>query len=247
MRRAGQILALVGLVVGIFTGLSLLLPAGAFGLSWLMGVALVKLTFVASLALIGGGAVMQQIGRRADDHAKMIATGPGTLWIRRAKVEDAAVVAAFMARSFTETFGPDNKPEDIAAHVKKSYGVPQQSAELGSQDYVTIVMEGGAAIAALAQLRRHAAPPSVKGESPVELHRFYVDRPWQGRGVAKLLMGEAMLGAKALGARTVWLGVWERNARAIRFYEKCGYKMAGTQDFFVGSDQQYDRVMTIDC
>jgi len=104
-------------------------------------------------------------------------------------------------------------------------------------------MEQGTQLAAFAQVRRGEAPPCVTGPSPVELHRFYVDAPWHGSGAARQLMGEVLGAARALGGRTLWLGVWERNPRAIRFYEKCGFTIAGVQDYFVGSDRQYDRVM----
>ena len=49
--------------------------------------------------------------------------------------------------------------------------------------------------------------------------------------------------AEAKGGRTLWLGVWEHNPRAIKFYEKCGFGGVGTQRFLLGTDLQTDRVM----
>ena len=49
--------------------------------------------------------------------------------------------------------------------------------------------------------------------------------------------------ASSLGATRVWLGVWEKNARAIAFYAKCGFRDVGSQPFLLGSDLQTDRVM----
>jgi RimJ/RimL family protein N-acetyltransferase len=49
--------------------------------------------------------------------------------------------------------------------------------------------------------------------------------------------------AHELGGRTLWLGVWERNPRAIAFYEKCGFRDVGSHDFWVGNDCQTDRIM----
>jgi ribosomal protein S18 acetylase RimI-like enzyme len=77
----------------------------------------------------------------------------------------------------------------------------------------------------------------------VELARFYVDRPWHGRGVARELMDAARAAARNLGGRTFWLGVWEHNPRAIAFYAKCGFRDVGSHKFLVGSDLQTDRVM----
>jgi len=41
----------------------------------------------------------------------------------------------------------------------------------------------------------------------------------------------------------LWLGVWERNARAIAFYRKQGFEVVGEQEFMLGADRQRDLVM----
>jgi ribosomal protein S18 acetylase RimI-like enzyme len=77
----------------------------------------------------------------------------------------------------------------------------------------------------------------------MEIVRFYVDRPWHGRGVAQTLMAAAASMARAAGARTLWLGVWERNERAIAFYRKSGFADVGTKIFVLGTDHQRDLVL----
>lgn len=166
-----------------------------------------------------------------------------TFTIRQAALDDAAAVAAFAERTFVETFGPHNTPEDLAAHVAKAFGVPQQSAELRDPNVITLLGESGHTLVAFAQLRRGHNPPCVSGPRPIELLRFYVDRPWHGQGIAQSLMRAVETTARQAGAQTLWLGVWERNPRAIAFYAKCGFAEVGEQEFIVGSDRQTDRVM----
>lgn len=162
---------------------------------------------------------------------------------RRAVASDAAALAAFAARLFAETFGPDNRPEDLAAHLAESYGDAQQAREIADPAYITLLLDGTHGLAGFAQVRRSAPPPCVPPDVPVELYRFYVDRPWHGRGLARVLMDAVHEAAAELGGRTLWLGVWERNPRAIAFYRKSGYRDVGTTFFFVGPDRQVDRVM----
>jgi GNAT superfamily N-acetyltransferase len=169
-------------------------------------------------------------------------TLPG-LHIRRGTGADAAVLAAFAARTFTETYGAHNRPEDMRAHLEASYGVPQQARELADPGMATLLAEHDGVLAGFAQLRRHAPPPCVAASHPLELHRFYVDRPWQGRGLAQALMAAVQQAAHALGATALWLSVWERNPRAIAFYARCGFADVGGTWFFVGPDRQDDRVM----
>jgi len=164
--------------------------------------------------------------------------------IRRAGVGDVPALAAFGARSFEETFGETNTPEDVAAYLAAAYGDQQQHAEVTNPDIATLIVEADAVLAGFAQVRRGGqAPACVTGASPVELWRFYVDRRWHGRGVAQELMAHVRRATRELGGKSLWLSVWERNPRAIAFYTKCGFIDAGAKSFYVGSDCQTDRVL----
>jgi GNAT superfamily N-acetyltransferase len=164
--------------------------------------------------------------------------------IRRAGPTDAVALAEFAARIFDETFGPDNRPEDMVAHLADRFGVRQQTEEILDPAIVTLLMEDGGRLIAFTQVTTlHTPPPCVTGEAPVEIGRFYVDRSWHGKGLAQRLMAAAKDAARELGGRTVWLAVWERNPRAIAFYEKQGFRDVGSQPFRLGSDLQTDRVM----
>ena len=168
---------------------------------------------------------------------------PAELTIRRAGDADASRVAEFARRTFVETFGPDNTEADMAVHVARSFGTAIQLGEIRDPDTVTLLAELDTTIAGFAQVRRGPFPPCVEGPSPVQLHRFYVDRPFHGRGIAQSLMRAVDDAGRELGGRTLWLGVWERNPRAIAFYTKCGFVDVGTHLCIVGSDAQTDRVM----
>jgi ribosomal protein S18 acetylase RimI-like enzyme len=165
------------------------------------------------------------------------------LTIRRAVLSDAPALAELAARTFRDTFGADNRPEDLALHLSSAYGLPQQTRELTDAAMTTLVGAYASELIAFAQLRLGTVPPCVTAPSPVELQRFYVSRAWHGRGVAQALMREVLGAAQALGATTLWLGVWERNPRAIAFYRKCGYTDVGSHTFVLGTDPQVDRIL----
>ena len=131
----------------------------------------------------------------------------------------------------------------LAGYVAEHFGRARPAAELRDGRMVTRIAEADGGPAGYAQLGRGKAPPSVTGPAPMEIVRFYVDRPWHGRGLAHELMAAAAETARAAGARTLWLGVWERNPRAIAFYRKCGFEDVGTQIFVLGADHQQDLVL----
>jgi diamine N-acetyltransferase len=163
--------------------------------------------------------------------------------VRRAQPADAAALASFAARTFRETFEADNTPENMALYLKANYGAEHQAAEIRDEGVVTLLAEDGRRLAGYSQLREGPAPDCVPGAAPIEIRRFYVDRDWQGKGVAQSLMMASIETAMERGARTVWLAVWERNLRAQAFYRKCGFEDCGVQDFMLGRDRQTDRVM----
>jgi len=166
-----------------------------------------------------------------------------SLTIRLARPEDAATVGAFGERSFRETFGPDNRPDDMDAYCAATYALERQRAELVAPDRITLLAEAAGVLAGYAQLREGPAPACVTGSDPIELLRFYVDSRWHGRGIASALMEQTLIQARRRGRRTLFLAVWERNPRAIAFYRKQGFRDVGAQSFQLGRDVQTDRVM----
>jgi ribosomal protein S18 acetylase RimI-like enzyme len=162
--------------------------------------------------------------------------------IRRALASDAEALARLATRTFYDTFARDNRPGDMAAYLAASHSPALQLAEITSPHFTTLLACIDEPIA-FAQLKHGPAPVCIPASPSVELYRFYVEHAWHGRGVAAQLMHAVLAEAEAAGTATVWLGVWERNPRAIAFYRKWSFVDVGTQTFHLGSDVQTDRLM----
>jgi ribosomal protein S18 acetylase RimI-like enzyme len=168
-----------------------------------------------------------------------------TFVIRRATPADAARLAELAARTFSETYAAYNDPADMAAHIATRYGEAKQSEELADSTSAYIVAELGDRLIGYAYLVADQAPGGVVLDAPVELVRFYVSSEWHGRGVARPLMAACLAEAQRQGGRTLCLGVWEQNPRAIAFYRKAGFAIIGTTAFHLGSQHQVDHVMAM--
>jgi ribosomal protein S18 acetylase RimI-like enzyme len=169
--------------------------------------------------------------------------------IRPADIADAAALSRLGAATFRDTFEADNTPEDMARYLAEAFSVDQQAAEISDPNGTVILAEqagedGDAALVGYAHLVPGLPPPAVEGPKPLELKRLYVGRAWHGQGVAQALMDAAIDAARARGAQTLWLGVWERNPRAVRFYEKYGFARVGEHTFMVGADAQTDWLLS---
>ncbi len=165
------------------------------------------------------------------------------LTIRRGTVEDAGLLSALGARTFSETFAADNTPEDLAAYTAASFSVARQTAELEDPASTFLIAEVDGQAAGYAKLHVGKPEQGVEGANPVELVRLYVSREWLGRGVGQQLMRACLDAARQAGHDTIWLGVWERNARAQAFYRKWNFREVGEHMFQLGSDLQRDLLM----
>jgi diamine N-acetyltransferase len=163
--------------------------------------------------------------------------------IRLGTAADAALLAKLARETFFDTFASTNDAADMALHLERAYGVPQQTAELTDPTMTTLLADEGGETVAYAQVRTGHVPACVSGAAPIELWRFYVQRGWHGRGIAQALMARVVADATLAGAKTLWLGVWEHNLRARAFYGKCGFADVGEHVFLFGTDPQTDRVM----
>lgn len=129
------------------------------------------------------------------------------------------------------------------AHCRGSYSEEIQAAEIANPDMVTLLAQYAEELLGFAQLRWGEAPSFVQGNSPGEIQRMYVASSWHGQGVAQALMAVCIEMIKAHGSDMAWLGVWERNPRAIAFYRKFGFVERGDHIFLLGQDRQKDIVM----
>ena len=157
---------------------------------------------------------------------------------------DAVPYSAFAERLFRETYVDGYDPADVDAYVAQSFSPTQQARELdepGARVLVLEDLEDG--MLGFAHLRQTAAPAVLDGRFALEISRFYVDRQWHGRGIARVLMSACIAEARSRGADTLWLLVYQHNPRAIAFYEKSGFRRSGTAQFRMGSRVDDDWLM----
>jgi ribosomal protein S18 acetylase RimI-like enzyme len=163
--------------------------------------------------------------------------------VRFSKLSDAGKLAALAEQTFRDTFGGTNAIEDLNLHCQTSYGESIQAAEISNTEMVTLVCEDEGNLIAFAQLRWGKAPACVSADRPGEIQRLYVLDAWHGKGIAQILMAACMAQMEKRGSDVAWLGVWERNPRAISFYKKFKFVEVGDHIFRLGADPQRDIVM----
>ncbi len=168
-----------------------------------------------------------------------------TVHIRAAAPSDAATLAALGERTFRDTFGAYNTPENMDAFISSHYREDLQAAELADPRHLYLLAEVSGTPAGFALLGNRPLEKGVPGQRPLMLTRLYVDQPFLGAKVGAALMARCMDEARSRGHDVLWLGVWEHNPRAKAFYARWGFVEVGEMIFLLGSDRQRDQVLAL--
>lgn len=166
--------------------------------------------------------------------------------ISLAKAEDTVELSAIASRAFMATYSEYNTPEDMAEHLRSRLSQASFLEQLGEPDIKTyLARDEGYHLkdwVGYFQLKSGdwSDPPR---SNTVEVLTFYLQPDAIGKGLGAALMKQCKLLATELGYSDLWLGVWGKNIRAIKFYQRMGFKQVGTKSFLLGADLQSDWVM----
>lgn len=160
--------------------------------------------------------------------------------LRKAKIEELSAVRELAIEVYTDTFAEHNTPENLDAFFKDSYSAEKFKSEFHEPKSALFVALDDLKIVGFLRLRQSNEVDKYLGNNHIELHRLYVHRDYHGSSVAKMFMEEAMKYAKEKKHEWIWLGVWEKNFRAQKFYTKWGFEKFSEHIFQMGDDPQTD-------
>jgi GNAT superfamily N-acetyltransferase len=165
--------------------------------------------------------------------------------IREATLADLKPFTELAYKTFWDAFHdhPKNAPNDLDDYMSWAFSEEQMSKEFSDPNSVFLLAEIDDDLAGYAKLIFESTEPDIIAEWPVELSRLYSHQKFLGKGVGQALMDACFARARETGRDVIWLGVWEYNPRAQRFYEKNGFRYVGKHTFLLGSDPQTDLLM----
>ena len=163
--------------------------------------------------------------------------------IRIAEKKDAELVADLSRRTFYDSFARYNTEENMRLFQDRQFTREMQMAEVGKPGRIFLLAYIGEEPVGYASMREDEPPGDLAGARAMEIHQIYSGQKTIGKGVGQALMEACLDLARKKGMEWVWLGVWEKNARAIAFYTKCGFHRFGEHIFMVGLDAQTDWYM----
>ncbi|NJP36255.1 GNAT family N-acetyltransferase [Alkalicoccus luteus] len=163
---------------------------------------------------------------------------------RKAGVKDAQLLAQLGADTFRETFAAGNDPEHLQQYIANAFHEAKLRQELAHPESRFYILEAEGAPAGYLKLNTGSAQTEAGAETAMEIERIYVRSSWQQHGFGKALLQLAFDQAALHNRQEIWLGVWEKNERAVRFYERYGFVITGSHAFYMGEEKQTDLIMT---
>lgn len=166
--------------------------------------------------------------------------------LRRCEPEGVDSLRELSIETFTDAFAADNDPQDFDAYLRKAFNTQQLSAELASAGTRFYFLMAGEALAGYFKINTGKDQTELQEASGMELERIYVRTRFQGRGLGAWMLQQVKQMAKREGKAYLWLGVWEKNTRAIAFYRSHGFVIFDKHPYYIGSDRQMDWMMRLD-
>ncbi|HZY80290.1 MAG TPA: N-acetyltransferase [Cyclobacteriaceae bacterium] len=160
--------------------------------------------------------------------------------IRELTEADIPVLRDIAIKIFRDTFTHSNTPENLEAFLKRDYNTESFKKEFGEPGSRYFFISDGDRIAGYLRLRKNPEVDHILGKNTIEIHRIYVDPEYHGKKVGDQLMQFSIDIANQDKHDWIWLGVWEHNPRAIKFYTKWGFERFSEHDFFMGDEKQTD-------
>lgn len=162
---------------------------------------------------------------------------------RQCTPDDAHTLHDISCRTYYESFAHMNTPSNMEAYLETAFDINKLRGEFSDSNSLFHFLYADGALAGYLKLNEAPSQTDINEIQSLEIERIYVAKEFQDNGLGRVLMNKSIDTARAREKAYIWLGVWERNNKAISFYKKCGFYETGTHSFFMGREEQTDFIM----
>ncbi len=166
-----------------------------------------------------------------------------TINMKKICADDVLLLQSIGRQTFKETFADGNTVENMRKYLEEGFSIEKLTSELNDKNAAFYLAENSDNVVGYLKLNFGGSQTELKDEKAVEIERIYVLKEFHGQKVGQMLYEMAIQVSKDHNSDYVWLGVWEENPRAIRFYEKNGFVAFDKHIFRLGDDEQTDIMM----
>jgi ribosomal protein S18 acetylase RimI-like enzyme len=166
--------------------------------------------------------------------------------IKKCTADNLEELILLSKETFYQTFAAQNTVEDMETYLETAFSKDKLYRELCDHNTSFFFLYADESLAGYLKLNDYPSQTDVNDENSLEIERIYVLKDFQGLGLGRYLMEYSIKTAADNGKNYVWLGVWEKNEKALRFYKSNGFYRIGEHSFVIGNDVQTDYIMRKD-
>ncbi len=166
--------------------------------------------------------------------------------VRKVRPDELQILQIIGSSTFEATYGALNTEENMRQYLAEHFCMEAIKTSFENPEEEFYFAENSGHIIGYVKLNHGSAQTEDKFPNTLEIERIYVIAEHQRKGYGLALLEEAIGIASKKGYKSIWLGVWDRNAKAINFYEKNGFSIAGIHPFVLGTDPQRDYLMKLE-
>ena len=166
--------------------------------------------------------------------------------IKKCTADNLEELILLSKETFYQTFAAQNTAEDMETYLETAFSKDKLYRELCDPNTSFFFLYANESLAGYLKLNDYPSQTDVNDENSLEIERIYVLKDFQGQGLGRYLMEYSIKTAADNGKNYVWLGVWEKNEKALRFYKNNGFYRIGEHSFVIGNDVQTDYIMRKD-
>ena len=148
--------------------------------------------------------------------------------------------------TFIDAFKHHNDPKDFQAYLDEAFDRRKIENELKNQEIFYYLVYNHTIPVGYFKLNAANAQTDISDPESLEIERIYVRKEYQGLKIGNWMIAQIVDLARKAGINYLWLGVWEENRDAIRFYERSGFRKFKEHPYFIGKDKQTDWLMRLD-
>jgi ribosomal protein S18 acetylase RimI-like enzyme len=163
---------------------------------------------------------------------------------QRTQLDDAAELQNLSTQTFLDAYASSNSETNMARYIEDSFSQARLIDELSEKESEFYFAQTDRSMGYI-KINFNTAQTESHDPEAMEIERIYVLQEYYGTGVGGQLMEFAKSRALERGIQRIWLGVWEDNPRALRFYTKHGFTPFGRHIFKLGDEEQWDVMMEL--
>ncbi len=166
--------------------------------------------------------------------------------IKPIKIHQIHLLQKISIETFSLAFAKDNTSENLVDYYGKAFSIEALSNQINNLNSRFYFVYDEDKLAAYFKINIGESQTEIGTNDEMELERLYIYPEHQNKKIGAFIVNEVKIKGILENKKYIWLGVWENNLRAIKFYQNQGFIKFDSHIYYLGNDPQNDWMMRLE-